>query len=115
MWPLTKQEKYIVLFLCAVLVLGSLVHVLLAKFPLLSNVVNLIDGDALYSKLDINKATTDELEKLPYIGKYTAQNIVDYRQEHGFFKTMDEVKNVRGIKEKNFEKFKNYIVIRESK
>ncbi|MGB9755265.1 MAG: ComEA family DNA-binding protein [Desulfurella sp.] len=60
-------------------------------------------------KLNINIAGQQALTKLPGIGPKTAKKIVDYRNSHGFFNSIDEIKNVSGIGEKKFEKLKDYI------
>lgn len=61
--------------------------------------------------VDINTASAEELDKLPGIGPTKAQAIVDYRNEHGDFKSVDDIKNVRGIKEGTFSKIKDYITV----
>ena len=56
--------------------------------------------------ININTATQDELVSLPGIGPAKAQAIVDYRKAHGPFKTVEELKDVKGIGAKRFEKLK---------
>jgi len=56
--------------------------------------------------ININTATKDELVALPGIGPAKAQAIVDYRKAHGSFKTIEELKDVKGIGAKRFEKLK---------
>jgi competence protein ComEA len=56
--------------------------------------------------ININTATKDELVGLPGIGPAKAQAIVDYRKAHGPFKTVEELKDVKGIGAKRFEKLK---------
>ena len=63
------------------------------------------------SKVNINTATAEELEKLDGIGPAIAQRIVEYRNTNGKFLTIDEIKNVSGIGEKTFEKFKDNICV----
>jgi competence protein ComEA len=63
-------------------------------------------------KVNINKADINELDSLPGIGPATAQKIIDYRAEHGPFKSIDEIKNVSGIGEKKFENIKEKIKVR---
>jgi|DewCreStandDraft_2_1066082.scaffolds.fasta_scaffold00581_37 competence protein ComEA len=65
------------------------------------------------SKVNINKATIQELTQLPGIGESTAKNIVAYREKVGGFKTIDEIKNVKGIGEKKFERIKDLITIED--
>lgn len=54
------------------------------------------------ARVDINTATADELEELPDIGPVLAQRIVEYRQDHGGFRSVDELKDVSGIGDKTF-------------
>ena len=56
--------------------------------------------------VNINTASPSELEALPGIGPAKAKAIVDYRQQHGAFKSVEELKNVKGIGEGIFSKLK---------
>lgn len=47
--------------------------------------------------VNINTATVEELQRLPGIGPVTAQNIVDYREQHGPFSSVDDLDSVPGI------------------
>ncbi len=62
--------------------------------------------------MNINTATVEELdEKLNGIGPTTAKKIIDYRTKIGKFSDIEEIKNVSGIGEKTFEKFKDMICV----
>jgi len=63
-------------------------------------------------KIDINKGTAEDFEKLPGIGKATALKIIKYRDSAGRFKKLEEITNVRGIGEKTFKKIEPYIFIK---
>jgi len=60
-------------------------------------------------QIDINTADEKELILLPGVGQVTAKRIVDYRKEHGLFKTLDELVKVKRIGPKTLEKIKPYI------
>lgn len=53
--------------------------------------------------VNINTADAEELMKLPGIGEVLAGRIVDYRKEHGSFKTVEEIKKIEDIGEGRFE------------
>ncbi|WP_296647284.1 helix-hairpin-helix domain-containing protein [Romboutsia sp. 13368] len=61
--------------------------------------------------ININKATIQELDALPGIGEATANKIINYREENGEFKSVDEIKNVNGIGDKKYEELKSLISI----
>ena len=62
-------------------------------------------------KVNINTADKWLLEALPGIGPTTARRIVEYREEHGPFGQIEDIKKVRGIGEGTFEKIKDKITI----
>ena len=61
--------------------------------------------------VNLNTATKDELIALPGIGPAKAQAIVDYRKANGAFKTVEELKDVKGIGAKRFEKLKGELTV----
>jgi len=62
-------------------------------------------------QVNLNSATQAELESLPSIGPVLAKRIIEYRNLKGGFKTIEEIKQVKGIKNKIFEKIKIYITV----
>lgn len=59
--------------------------------------------------VNINTADAEKLATLKGIGATMAQRIIEYREQNGKFKNIDEIKNVRGIGEKKFSAFKDKI------
>jgi len=63
--------------------------------------------------IDINTADQDTLAALPDVGEARARAIVDYRQQHGSFKTVEEMKQVPSIGEQVFANIKEKITVGE--
>lgn len=61
--------------------------------------------------VNINTATARELDALPGIGEVIAQRIIDYRNAHGPFQSVDELINVKGIGEKKLADLKPYATV----
>ena len=61
--------------------------------------------------VNINTADMKELMYIDGIGEKLAKAIVDFRNENGSFKTIEDIKNVNGIGSKTFEKIKNRITV----
>jgi competence protein ComEA len=61
-------------------------------------------------KININTALSSDLEMLPGVGRVTAERILDFREKYGRFKSIEEIKKIKGIGEKKFEKMKDFIV-----
>jgi len=62
-------------------------------------------------KIDINRAEPWLLEALPGIGEVLAQRIVDYRDDNGSFKRIEDLLKVSGIGEATFENIKDFITV----
>ncbi len=63
------------------------------------------------SRVNINTADAAELMTLPGIGESRAQSILDYRSEHGSFRSIEEIKNISGIKEGLFSQIQELITV----
>jgi competence protein ComEA len=152
MLGLTRQERGIVAFLTAGLVLGSLVTLYKRhlKPPVLPEVdpktvaafdsisQRLAEEDrrlALQApattelreekpqkqlqsqaagelqRIDVNSADEEELVRLPGIGKVMARRIVVYRQQHGRFDRIEDLRKVRGIGPKVLEKISPFVTL----
>jgi competence protein ComEA len=60
-------------------------------------------------RISINTADIDELVKLTHVGPVLAQRIIEYRNQYGFFQTLEEIMLVRGIKQGIYQKIKAFI------
>ena len=63
------------------------------------------------SKININKASSEELQQLNGVGPVTADKIVTYRATYGAFKTPEDIKNVDGIGDKTYAGFADQIEV----
>ncbi|WP_020675707.1 ComEA family DNA-binding protein [Geopsychrobacter electrodiphilus] len=62
-------------------------------------------------KVNINKATAVELVTLKGVGEKTALSIIEYRETHGLFKSIEDIVNVKGVGQKSFAKLAELITV----
>lgn len=60
-------------------------------------------------KLNLNKASKEDFERVEGIGDHLADTIVRYRQEHGRFKNIDDIDQIPGFSKIRTEKLKNAV------
>ena len=115
MLELTKQEKYIILFLIVTAAVG--VGILCYKNLIYTPKVEVISGGPLPTAkeiedskvININTAPLADIERLKGIGPSLAESIVEYRRVHSSFKDKEEIRNVKGIGPAKFEAIKRFI------
>ncbi|GGT12844.1 hypothetical protein GCM10010207_09780 [Streptomyces atratus] len=59
-------------------------------------------GSPTSGPVSLNRATLEQLDTLPGVGPVLAQHIVDYRTQHGGFRSVDELREVNGIGDRRF-------------
>ncbi|MDY4761656.1 helix-hairpin-helix domain-containing protein [Streptococcus thoraltensis] len=74
-----------------------------------SNATDFSEGSA--DKVNLNKATLADLQTISGIGQKRAQDILDYRDSNGGFKSVDDLSNVSGIGEKTLEKLREEVTV----
>ncbi len=105
MFDLTRQEKWILVFLILSILLG-----LGVKY--FGRPVIAVEEKASIQKIqpvNINKAAYKELVSLKGIGPKTAVRIIEYRETHGSFFYKEDIKNVEGIGPHKFDSIKDRI------
>ncbi|MGI5408333.1 helix-hairpin-helix domain-containing protein [Streptomyces chartreusis] len=66
-------------------------------------------GAAPAAPIPLNTATVDQLDTLPGVGPVLAQHIIDYRTQHGGFRSVDELREVNGIGDRRFADLRNLV------
>jgi competence ComEA-like helix-hairpin-helix protein len=61
--------------------------------------------------INLNTATSDELQQVPGIGPVTAGKILQMRKAYGPFKSVDDLRAIRGIGPKRLEKMRKYLTV----
>ncbi len=61
--------------------------------------------------VNLNTATSEELQLVPGIGPVTAEKILQMRKSYGAFKSVDDLRAVRGIGPKRLEKMRKYLTV----
>ncbi len=130
MWGFTRNEQRALLFLISTFVVGLGVQFYQRKFqplPACSSLSLLQEDTAplvvsekgqnisLSFKYDLNRATMNELEKIPGIGPTLAQRILDWRKGHGPFQQVEDLLKVKGIGAKTLEKIRPFVYIQQVK
>jgi competence ComEA-like helix-hairpin-helix protein len=67
--------------------------------------------DVFKGPLDINKATKEQLIALPGIGAVTAERILLYRDDHGPFRSLEDLRKVRGISRRKLDQLRPLIAV----
>lgn len=112
MLNLTRQEAKVILFLVCLALFGAGVN-FAAKIYL--PLKRLISVNADTGVLELNSADKDSLMDIPGIGERLAGRIVEYREKVGAFGDVEELKNIKGLSGKKFEKIKGYLSVKESR
>jgi competence protein ComEA len=99
-----SQMKQALAFLVVVLVLGVVPAVVYGEPPVTVQQVSL-------AAVNINTAPAVELQELPGIGPVLANRVVEYRQAHGPFNSVDQIKEVKGVGETLFERLKDRLTM----
>lgn len=68
-------------------------------------------SDSISGKINLNTATAEELMTIKGIGETLSQRIIDYRDTHGKFNTVEELTKVNGIGEKRLAAMREFVYV----
>ena len=117
---LTRQEKQVLLFVGAVVLAGIAIQYFQKINPRFKVVLPPVVAaqrtatTIIDKKVNPNKANSEELIRLPGIGPALAENIIEYRNSHGGFKSLEELEKVKGLGPKKLERLKDYLEVDKS-
>ena len=114
MFDLSTKERYIILFLAAALLIGLAIMAYQKYSSVIDIKIAAFDNGNIASepdKININEAGIETLTRLPHIGPALAKRIVEYRNEVGHFTSIEDIKKVKGIRDKLFDRIKDNISI----
>jgi comEA protein len=127
---LTRTERNVILFLTLTLMVGAAIRFYQERFP--SNrqfdytsvdsafavFQSKVGSDSIRAKefapgqvIDLNSATKAELTNLPGVGDVLAERIIRQREEQGAFESISDLRKVKGISQKKFDKLKPLITV----
>ncbi|MEI7542140.1 MAG: helix-hairpin-helix domain-containing protein [bacterium] len=108
---LTSEERNILISIVLAVCVGLLINIFFSY----NKKIQINDSISMPLLVNINTATAEELDKLPGVGKTIAERIVTLRQERGEYKTINDLKKVKGITAKKLQKLQKYIITDTSK
>jgi comEA protein len=101
-----RKEIFILLILITVLLVINVVSYV-RRENLKKSYVILVEEEAI--QISINEADVDELTELPGIGPVLASRIIEYRNQNGLLEKLEDLKQVKGVGDKVFQKILPYI------
>lgn len=87
---------------------GEMIEILTADEEQEQRILQEADSDG---KVNLNTADAEELKTLPGIGDAKANSILAYREQHGAFAAIEDIKNIEGIKDGIFARLEDYIKV----
>jgi DNA uptake protein ComE-like DNA-binding protein len=108
---LNQQEQKVLIVLCLIWVFGSGANLMLNRYPGWQSILNSLEEDRFVRRVDVNTASYEELVAIPYIGDFTARQLIRYRP----FVSLEGVKSTPGIRSANFERFENRLTVGSSR
>jgi len=106
---LTKHEKAVLVVLALVVACGSLLNITFQKFGGVTRWIE--EKERFLHKTDVNRASLDELVRVPYIGEKSARKILEHRAQFGRIGSLQELGLITHLSPSSLEKAGKYLKI----
>lgn len=104
----TSEEKKVILFVSGLAFCGLILSNLIKTN---SQIEKIINPQVQLARINLNQASSDELIGLRCISLKLAERILEYRNLHREFTSLEELKEIKGIGEKRYEKLKEIFFV----
>jgi competence ComEA-like helix-hairpin-helix protein len=108
---LTDEERNILIGIVIAAAAGLLINIFFSY----GKRIQVNDFKSVPVQININTASAEELDRLPGVGKITADRIAAFRAANGDFSSADDLKKVKGLTLKKIDKMRKYIVTESPK
>ena len=108
---LTPHERRALVFSGAVFILGLFLHILLKLFPASYQCLTFLDHPPGHFRIDVNRASYDELLGVPGIGPAVAARIIYAREARGRFTALDELHGIKGFSKKSMQRADPHLLV----
>ena len=106
----TRREQIVILALAGLLVIGLGLS-WADRAGWLHPAIRVVPSGDYQFHLDLNQATDSQLQLLPGIGPKRARQIVEYRNAHGPFRSVDDLKKVKGLSSLRLDDIRTYVTV----
>ena len=110
-WLLKRDQIFLAVVSLIAIVLLSMYALRLSRFGTTPIEIEHHAAKSYEFRVDVNHATWVEWSQLEGVGRKLAERIVEHRETHGPFQTIEDVQLVKGIGPKKFERLKHWLVI----
>ncbi len=110
-----KIKSLLMMSILATSVSLSYAQTLVVAAPLPTTETKVSAKPEVTQQVDLNSATQATLQTIKGIGPARAKAIIDYRNEHGPFKSVDDLLQVKGVSSNFFEKVRDQLMVSDSK
>ncbi len=101
---LTQQERRVIIFVSVTIFVGLLLDLSWKGYWTKAPVLHILDDPSFYPRVNVNRASLEDLLAMPHMSLATAQIILKYRQEHGAVHSMEELKNILSFGESRWKR-----------